>query len=44
MEKQAEALVAYRQGIEVARKAGDLHALGELNEARMELDDSDEDF
>jgi tetratricopeptide (TPR) repeat protein len=44
LENQPEALVAYRQGMEVARKAGDRHALGELNEARMELDDSDEDF
>jgi len=44
LEQQPEALVAYRQGMEVAQKAGDRHSWGELNEARMELDDSDEDF
>ncbi len=44
LEQQPEALVAYRLGMEVAQKAGDRHSWGELNEARMELDDSDEDF
>jgi tetratricopeptide (TPR) repeat protein len=34
-----KAVIAYREGMEVARKAGDVHALGELNGARMELED-----
>lgn len=38
------ALQTYRQGMDVARQAGDLHALSELNGARLELDDTDEDF
>lgn len=42
--QQPEALQAYQEGMTVARQAGDHHALGELNAARMELDDSDEDF
>ncbi|TNE51944.1 MAG: tetratricopeptide repeat protein [Bacteroidetes bacterium] len=41
--KPDHALEAYRTGIEVARKAGDMHALSELNTARLELDDSDDD-
>lgn len=39
-----EALGAYRSGIEIARQAGDMHSLSELNGARLELDDSDDDF
>ncbi len=37
------ALQTYRQGMEVAKQAGDMHAYSELNVARMDLDDSDED-
>ncbi len=44
MGQAQQALQTYRQGMEVARQAGDFHALGELNGARLELDDSDEDF
>ena len=41
---QAEqALQAYRDGAAIAKKLGDLHALSELNTAKMELDDSDDD-
>ncbi len=35
------ALVAYKEGIAVAKSAGDRHALGELSEAKMILE---EDF
>jgi tetratricopeptide (TPR) repeat protein len=34
-----KALDAYVEGMEVARKAGDTHALGELNGAKLELED-----
>ena len=44
MGNAADALQVYRSGIEVARQAGDFHSLSELNGARLELDDSDEDF
>ena len=36
-----DALATYRTGMDVARKAGDMHALSELNGARMEIDDED---
>lgn len=36
------AAAAYKQGIEVARKAGDFHALGELQGALLNLEDPDE--
>jgi tetratricopeptide (TPR) repeat protein len=36
------ALQTYRTGMDVARKAGDHHALSELNGARMEIDDEDD--
>lgn len=42
--RPAEALEAYRSGMEVARKAGDQHAFSELNAARLELDDSEDEF
>lgn len=42
--QQPEALQAYREGMTVAGNAGDQHALGELNAARMEIDDSDDDY
>lgn len=38
----AEAITVYRKGMEVARNAGDRHALGELNGARIVIDDSDD--
>jgi tetratricopeptide (TPR) repeat protein len=34
----AEALAVYAQGIAIARQLGDLHALSELNSAKMELE------
>ncbi len=37
-----DALQAYRSGMEVARKAGDMHALSELNGARLEIDEEDD--
>lgn len=40
----ATALQTYRDGMAVARQAGDMHAFGELNAARLELDDSDDDL
>lgn len=39
LEKLSEATEAYKQGIEVAKKAGDKKALGELNEALMMVED-----
>lgn len=44
LNRPGEALQTYRTGMEVARKAGDMHALGELNGARLEIDDDEEDF
>ncbi len=38
MEQPARALDAYTQGVAVARKIGDLHALSELNSAKMDLE------
>ncbi len=38
-EKWEEALKAYEQGMEVAKKVGDRHALGELAGARLNLED-----
>ncbi len=38
-DKQDSALHVYKQGMEVARKAGDMHALAELNGARLNLED-----
>ncbi|MCC6462880.1 MAG: tetratricopeptide repeat protein [Saprospiraceae bacterium] len=38
------AIQTYRQGIAVAKKAGDRHAWSELNGARLEIDDSDDDI
>ncbi len=37
-----DALQTYRTGMEVARKAGDMHAYGELNGARLEIDEDDD--
>jgi len=37
-----EALQTYRTGMDVARKAGDMHAYSELNGARLEIDEEDE--
>lgn len=37
-----DALQTYRTGMEVARKAGDMHAFSELNGARLEIDDEDD--
>lgn len=39
-----EALQVFRDGMAVAKKLGDTHSFNELNGARMELDDSDDDF
>ena len=36
------AVLAYKQGIEMARKASDFHALGELNGALLNLEDPEE--
>ena len=44
MGRPAEALEAYHGGMEVAREAGDQHAYAELNVARLELDDSEDDL
>ena len=38
-----DALSTYKQGIAVAQKIGDRHALGELMEAKMNIDDEDDD-
>ena len=38
------ALEAYTAGMEVAKKIGDRHALGELSEAKMILEDVIEDM
>lgn len=35
------AIKTYRSGMEYAKKAGDMHAFGELNGARMQIDDDD---
>lgn len=35
------AIITYRSGMEYAKKAGDMHAFGELNGARMQIDDDD---
>ena len=40
----AVALQTYRDGMGVARQAGDMHAFGELNTARLELDDAGDDI
>ena len=37
-----DALQTYRSGMEVARKAGDMHAFSELNGARLEIDEEDD--
>ena len=44
LERPADALLTYRRGMDVARQAGDLHALGELDGARLELDDPEDDY
>lgn len=41
LEQPQQALEAYRQGCDVARAAKDFHALGELNGARLALDDDE---
>jgi tetratricopeptide (TPR) repeat protein len=38
LEDTPKALDAYRQGVDVARTAGDMHALSELNGAKMNLE------
>ncbi len=38
LEKTEEALAVYQQGMEVARAAGEHHALGELSNAKMNLE------
>ena len=38
-----QAIAVYRQGIDVAQKAGDRHAWSELSAAKLEIDDSDDD-
>ena len=38
------ALEAYQAGMAVAKKLGDNHAYSELNGARFELDDTDDDY
>ena len=37
-----DAIQTYRTGMDVARQAGDTHALSELNGARLEIDDDDD--
>lgn len=39
-----DALKAYKEGIDVARKAGDMHALSELNEARLGVDEDEDEI
>jgi tetratricopeptide (TPR) repeat protein len=41
LQEPENALATYRQGCDVARAAKDFHALGELNGARLALDDED---
>jgi tetratricopeptide (TPR) repeat protein len=36
-----KAIATYRSGMEVAKKAGDMHAWAELNGARMQIDEED---
>lgn len=46
LEKNGEpeqALMAYKSGMEVAKKIGDRHALSELAGAKMELSDEDDE-
>ncbi len=38
MDNESEAMVIYNQGIEVAKKLKDFHALSELNSARTNLE------
>ncbi|MGH1339497.1 MAG: tetratricopeptide repeat protein [Aureispira sp.] len=40
--QEKEAFFAYKQGIEVAKAAGDNHSLSELAGAKMELGDDDD--
>lgn len=40
----ADALQTYREGMNVAKSAGDMHAFSELNAARLEIDDSEDDY
>lgn len=37
-----EAILTYRSGMQVAKAAKDMHALAELNGARLQIDDDDE--
>ena len=41
LEQPETAIEVYRAGMEVAKSAKDMHALGELNGARMQIDDED---
>lgn len=41
MEQLEQALQVYREGMAVARQAGDAHALAELNGARLEIDEEE---
>jgi tetratricopeptide (TPR) repeat protein len=40
----SEAIKIYKQGIQIASKVKDNHSLNELNAAKMNLDDEDEDY
>lgn len=41
LNRMEEAIKTYQQGVEIARKAGDHHALSELQTALLELDSDD---
>lgn len=38
LERKSDALAVYDAGIEIARRVGDIHALGELRGVRMNLE------
>ena len=38
LDRKADALAVYERGIEIARQAGDTHALGELRGVKMNLE------
>ena len=42
LQSPESAIETYRSGMEYAKKAGDMHAFGELNGARMQIDDDDD--
>lgn len=42
LKQNKEAYYTYQKGIEIARKAGDQHAMNELAEAKLQLGDEDD--